>query len=163
MQTLPRSPNDKKQYDSSLTSVTIGNGLTSLGAYAFYQCPILDRVYFKGDAPPQWQSAFFESAATVYYVPGTQGWSSKPGGIPLVPWNPQILTSDGMVGFQNGQFGFTIAGTAGIPVSVEASADLANASWISVATLTLEAAGTAAFTDPSSPTHPARFYRLGMP
>ncbi len=84
---------------SSLGSVDIGDGVTSIGDYAFYDCNFLERVvipngvtsigeraffntrniYFKGDAPTvvhEYSSLrSFHSAATLYYVPGTIGWT----------------------------------------------------------------------------------------
>jgi hypothetical protein len=69
---------------------------------------------------------------------------------------PTIQTSDGSGGFSNGQFGFTLTGSAGQTVVVEGSTNLWN--WIPLQTNSL---GTLPwhFSDPTSSNRPARFYR----
>ncbi len=74
---------------SSLTSVTIGDSVTNLGYYAFYYCTSLLSVYFEGDAPGVGYSPFMgDNSATVYYLPGTAGWTNTFAGRPAVLWNP---------------------------------------------------------------------------
>lgn len=59
------------------TSVTIGNGVTSIGDYAFYYCDSLMNVYYKGTAS-DWKKISIESyngyltGATCYYYSETQ-------------------------------------------------------------------------------------------
>ena len=84
------------------------------------------------------------------------------GGRPAVLWNPQVLASDASFGVRAGQFGFTITGTSGLVIVVEASADLANPIWTPVGTNTLTG-GSSSFSDPQSVNHPARFYRIRSP
>jgi hypothetical protein len=74
-------------YCSRLTSVTIPNSVTSIGSYAFSGCPILNVVYFQGNAPgPGNDSSVFsgDNNATAYYLPGTTGWGPTFDGIPTV-------------------------------------------------------------------------------
>jgi hypothetical protein len=60
------------------------------------------------------------------------------------------------------QFGFTITGTTNIPIVVEASANLATASWTALQTCTLTN-GSVYFSDPEWTNYPARFYRIRSP
>jgi hypothetical protein len=73
-----------------------------------------------------------------------------------------VLASDASFGVRAGQFGFTITGTSGLVIVVEASADLANSIWSPVGTNTLTG-GSSYFSDPQWTNHPARFYRLRSP
>ena len=75
-------------------------------------------------------------------------------------WNPLVQTSGSSFGVRAGQFGFTITGTSGLVIVVEASADLAN--WTPVGTNTLTG-GSSYFSDPQWTNYPARFYRLRSP
>jgi hypothetical protein len=77
-----------------------------------------------------------------------------------VLWNPLIQGSDSSFGVQNDQFGFNIAGTANIPIKVEACTDLACPVWTSLATLTLTN-GLFYFSEPTQPGAGGRFYRIG--
>jgi hypothetical protein len=83
-------------------------------------------------------------------------------GRPTVLWNPQVQTSDASFGVQANQFGFTIAGTANLPLVVEASSNLANSTWAPLQSCTLTK-GSIDFSDPEWTNHPARFYRLRSP
>src|SRR5262249_8369329 len=119
----------------------------------------------KGDAPPRvgWQTHVFDgSPATVYYLPMTSGWGETFLGRPTKLWNPQAQTTDGSFGVRQNQFGFNIAGTADIPLVVEASAGLAGATWIPLQTCTLTN-GLLYFADPQWKNYSARFYRIRSP
>jgi len=59
-------------------------------------------------------------------------------------------------------FGFTVGGTAGLVVVVEASTSLGNPVWHALVTNTLNG-GSLYFSDPQWTNYPARFYRLSMP
>jgi hypothetical protein len=75
---------------TSLASVTIGHSVTWIGDYGFADCPILMGVYFKGNAPSLGSDVFYlDTSATVYYLPGTTGWSTTFGGRPTVLWQRQ--------------------------------------------------------------------------
>ena len=83
----------------SLTNVTIGSAVTNIGDVAFASCVSLRGVYCQGNAPtvdspsPSWDNdtAFDnDNNATVYYLPGTSGWSSTFAGLPAVMLNPPV-------------------------------------------------------------------------
>ena len=113
---------------SSLTSITIGNSVTSIGYYEFTSCTSLTGVYFQGNAPSFGLGVFEgDTNATVYYLPGTTGWGATFAGRPAVLWNPRVRTSDASFGVRTNRFGFTITGTADIPIVVEAATNLGNA------------------------------------
>ena len=108
---------------SSLTNLTIGSSVTSIGMYAFEDCGFtnvtipervtsigdfafegcgactqqLREVYFKGNAPSLGGVNVFLGAdnVTVYYLPGTTGWGAVYGGRPTARWiqAPTINTS----------------------------------------------------------------------
>jgi hypothetical protein len=172
---------DYALYDCyNLASVTIGNGITRLGGqfdgafyeYQFYDCPNLTKVYFKGNAPFTDSSVFlndydyiyfnWHDPVTIYYLPGTLGWSNTFDGRPTALWLPQVQTSDGSFGVKNNQFGFNIAWTSGQTVVVEACSNLANSVWQPVQTNTLTS-DSVDFSDSQWANYPARFYRLRSP
>ncbi|MEI7938581.1 MAG: leucine-rich repeat protein [Verrucomicrobiota bacterium] len=104
----------------SLTSVTIPASVTSLGIDAFHKCISLAGVYFQGNAPSVESSSFNEdNNATVYYLPGTTGWSTTFGGRPTVMLATPMLTMIGRL-----QVG--LSGTAGIYCDIEKSTNLMN-------------------------------------
>jgi len=92
-------------------------------------------------------------------LPGTTGWSTRFGGCPTVLWNPQVQNSDASFGVRTNQFGFTIIGTSGLVIVVEACTNLANPTWSPVGTNTLTG-GSSYFSDPLWTNYSARFYRL---
>jgi hypothetical protein len=147
----------------NLTSITIPNSVTSIGSGAFASCFNLTRVYFEGNAPNI--VAGFAGSTTIYYLPGTTGWSSPFAGHPTVPWylpNPTILNFEPNFGVQTNQFGFIISWATNISVVVEACTNLANSTWSSVTTNTLTG-GWCYFSDPQWTNYPGRFYRLRSP
>ncbi len=148
---------------SSLTSVTIPDSVTSIGDSAFWGCLSLTSVYFGGDAPTADSSVFApDDHATVYYLPGTTGWSNTFAGTATALWmlpQPLILNQGPAFGVQSNQFGFTISWATNVPVVVEACTNLANPAWLPVSTNTL-VGGTSYFRDPQPANLPGRFYRL---
>jgi len=154
---------------TSLTNVTVGKGLTYLGYAAFYVCPNLVSVFFRGNAPTLGQDAFGHSGplltndpATVYYLPGTTGWGSTFDGRPTKLWNPQVLTTDASFGLRQNRFGFTIAGTADIPLVVEACTNLAAQLWVPLQSCTLTN-GSVYFSDSQWANFSGRYYRIRSP
>ena len=151
---------------TALTNITIPNSVTNIADGAFIFCFKLKGVYFQGNAPSIGnigESVFLDdNYATVYYLPGTTGWSTAFGGRPAVRWNPQVQTSDAGFGVRTNQFGFNIAWASGMTVVVEASANLANPTWLPLATNTLSSS-SAYFSDPHWTNYPGRFYRLRWP
>jgi len=72
---------------TSLTNVTIGTGVTSLGSNAFSACISLTVIHFQGNAPSLAGAVFAnDNNAIVYYQPGTTGWGSTFGGLPTAIW-----------------------------------------------------------------------------
>ncbi len=147
---------------ANLTSVTICSSVTSIGDNAFESCFSLAGVYFQGNVPSLGFEVFFDSYATVYYLPGTTGWNPTFGGLPTVLWNPQVQTTDGGFGVRTNQFGFNINWASGMTVVVEANTNLADPTWTPVATNT-PTSGSAYFNDPQWTNYPGRFYRLRWP
>ena len=149
-------------YCTSLTSATIGSSVISIGINAFYTCENLTGVYFKGNAPSAVSPLFNgDDNVTVYYLPGTMGWETPFVGLPPVLWNPQVQTSGASFGVRTNRFGFTITGTSGLVVVVEACTNPVNPAWSPLQTITL--AGSYYFTDPQWTNYPARFYRISQP
>ena len=149
---------------TGLTSVTIPNSVTSIGYQAFGYCTNLTGVYFQGNPPAFFGISVFDGAdnATVYYMPETTGWGATFGGRPAVLWNPLVQTGDASFGVRTNRFGFTITGTANIPLVVEASATLVNPSWVALQSFNLTN-GAFYFTDPNWTNYPARIYRIRSP
>ena len=148
---------------TSLAGVAIPNGLTSIGNDAFGSCNNLVSVDFQGNAPGAGSDAFDgDNLAVLYYLPGATGWGPLFAERPTVLWNPQVQTSGASFGVRTNQFGFTITAASGLSVVVEASTNLANPTWLPLATNTLTG-GSSYFSDPQWTNYPARFYRLRLP
>jgi hypothetical protein len=72
---------------TKLVSITIPNSVTHLGSRAFAGCTNLIDIYFDGNAPTADLPVFAAApSATVYYRPGTIGWSSTFDGLPTALW-----------------------------------------------------------------------------
>jgi len=146
-----------------LSNVTIPASVTNFAADAFRGCLHSTNLYFQGNAPTispiNGPNIGPPLSGTVYYLPGTTGWSNTFGGDPAVLWNPLIQTGDGSFGVQTGQFGFNITGTSNIPIVVEASASLAGPVWTPLQSLTLTN-GSYYFSEPFQPGSPQRYYRI---
>ena len=148
-------------YCTTMTNVVIGTGVKVLNG-SFDLCFGLQRIYFRGDAPALGLSEFGGDNATVYYLPGTAGWSFTFGGLQAVLWNPHFLVGDGSFGIQSNSFGFNVAGTGNIPIALEASTNLVSANWQRLQTCTLTN-GLVYLNDPGWTNNPVRFYRLCSP
>ena len=152
----------------NLSSVTIAASVTSLRYALFTESSNLTSVYFQGNAPavvgnPYDGPVFYgNKSLTVYYLPGTTGWSNTFEGVPAVPWNPLVQTGGGRFGVQNGQFGFDIEGTAGIPIVVEGCTNLAKPVWTRL-TNGMLTGGLFHFSEPAQAEGPGRFYRISSP
>jgi len=148
---------------ASLTNVTISGSVLGIVEDAFYDCSNLTSVFFEGNPPAADASVFFYDVnATVYYLPGTTGWTSSFAGRPAVLWNPQIPTGHGNFGLSHNQFGFNITGTPDIPIVLEANTDLTSPVWTPLQTLTLTN-GSYFFSEPFQTNSPGRFYRISAP
>ncbi|MDX1409433.1 MAG: hypothetical protein R3330_14900, partial [Saprospiraceae bacterium] len=99
-----------------------------------------------------------------YHLPGTIGWDtfvlSSWG--ELLPWDPEIQTSDPSFGVQSDQFGFNITASSDLLVVVEATDTASLFNWSPVGTNQL-AAGSSYFSDPDWMDYPCRIYRLRLP
>jgi hypothetical protein len=168
-----------------LTNVAAGNGLRNIGAYAFdncfslpaitlpatviniadqafAECASLAGVYFWGNSPVFGSGVFFDDATTVYYLPGTSGWSSLVGTATTAFWTqPQPLILNGF-GFAGNEFRFTISWATNVPVVIEASTNLAAPAWQPLQTNTL-VHGTNEFKDLQWASYSRRFYRIRSP
>jgi hypothetical protein len=146
---------------TNLTTVTIPESVTDIGAVTFGRCGNLTGVYFGGKAPTFGPDVFFGAHnATAYYLPGTTGWGSSFGGIPTSLWilpHPLILNSS--LGVRSNQFDFTVSWATNLSVVVEASTDLNNPSWSALTTNALNN-GVINFTDLQWTNYPTRFYRV---
>ena len=149
-----------------LTNATIGSSVTSIGDWAFTSCVSLTEVYFQGNAPSLGASVFCgDNDATGYCLPGTTGWYTPFGCLPIALWflpNPLILVNNPSFGVRTNQFGFIICWATNLPVVVEACTDLANPAWHPVSTNTLTD-GSAYFSDPQWTSYARRFYRVRSP
>ncbi len=146
---------------TSLSGVTVPGSVTSIGSCAFQYCTSLTEVFFQGNCPSIDSDVFDGDVnATLYYLPGTVGWNPEfQGGRPILLWNPEVRTSSGSLGIRTNGFGFTITGTTGLVIVVEACTNLANPLWSPLQTLTLTN-GSSCFSDPQWTNSPARLYRL---
>ena len=147
------------------SSYTVPATVSSLGDYSFWGRSSLTSLYFKGDQPSGMGTGTFYGAhpSTFYYLPGSSGWDQPLNGVSLIAWDPRIQAEAGFGPSGNGLFGFTVSGTTGMRVAVEASTNLNAAAWESVGSMTLAPDGTAVFTDEAAADHKCRFYRLRMP
>jgi hypothetical protein len=150
------------QYCLSLTNVTISGSVANIGNTAFDYCSSLSAVYFLGNRPVITADVLYGTQATVYYLPGTIGWTSAFGYAKTALWNPLAQTHDGKFGVRTNQFGFTISGTTNIPIVIEASADLSNPAWVQLQSCTLTN-GTVYFSDRQWTNYSRRFYRIRSP
>jgi hypothetical protein len=147
---------------NSLRNITIPAGVTNISSDAFSFCFALTGAYFMGNAPTASGDLFIADTNLVYYRPGTKGWGRNFAGLPTMPWNPQVLTSDASFGVRNNLFGFNIIGTANIPFVVEATPSLASPDWSPLLTLT-PTVGQVYFSDSQWTNYSRRFYRLRPP
>jgi hypothetical protein len=70
-----------------LVSITIPDSVNHLGSHALAGCTNLVDIYFDGNTPTADLPVFGASPkATVYYRPGTSGWSSTFNGLPTALW-----------------------------------------------------------------------------
>lgn len=149
-----------------LFSVTIPAGIGTIGTEAFAYCYDLFSVYFKGNAPINAdESAFLDDYPTLYYLPGTLGWSNTLADLPTALWylpEPLILSQGPGLSVQSNQFGFTISWATNAAVVVEATTNMFTPEWVSLSTNTL-VNGASYFSDPQPANLPARIYRLRSP
>jgi hypothetical protein len=153
---------------SSLTNVTIASGVTDI-AYAMFQlCTNLTSAFFQGNSPsvvgdPQDGPVFYDDPdVTVYYLPGTTGWSNTYQGVPAVLWNPEIRSNGANFVMTNHQFGFQITGTSNIPIVLQACTNLTSPVWTTLTNVNLTN-GVFNFSEPMQTNAPGRYYRITAP
>jgi hypothetical protein len=136
---------------------------SDIGGYTFFNCTNLASVFFRGNAPISDDSVFrSDNNATVYYLPGTTGWSTNFAGAPTAVWTlPYPLILSGSLGVQSNGFGFTVSWATNASVVVEAFTDLTNPKWTPVTTNALSS-GVFYFSDPQWTKYPSRFYRVRL-
>jgi hypothetical protein len=147
---------------SGLTTVTIPDSVISFGGFAFVSCTNLISVFFQDSFPAILDNGnglvpFFGDPVILYYLPGTTGWGPAD-----ILWNPTIQATNPGFGVQSNGFNFSITGTPGIPLAVEASTNLASGVWGRLQTFSLTN-GLVSFLDPAWTNYPSRFYRLTFP
>jgi hypothetical protein len=135
----------------------------SLGDSAFDFCLNLSNVYSYGNAPAVGSGVFNgDSVTTVYYMPGTTGWSSTLATATAVLWNPQIQTNGPNFGVVSNQFGFNITGTSNDPVLLEVCTNLASQVWTPLTNVSLSN-GLYYYSEPMQSNAAVRFYRIVLP
>ena len=156
----------------SLRNVVFGAGVTAIEDFAFYEDSHLTQALFLGNAPTVIQTGdqppFGGCPVTVYYLPGTTGWSNTFGqtiyfndGAPTAVWNPVLQTTDGNFGVRSNRFGFNITGGSNLPVAILACTNIGNPVWTPLMNVTLTN-GSYYFSEPLQ-TNTPRFYGLGFP
>lgn len=154
---------------TNFTTITVPDSVTSIGQQAFAYCTALTTAYFLGNAPQGGMTAFQNTPATVYYLPGTAGWTGNPFGYtPTKFWylpQPTILTFEPSFGINNKQFGFTISWATNATVIVQGCTNLANPDWVTVCNTNsvTSSFGSSYFSDPQWTNYPLRFYRVSRP
>ena len=119
-------------------------------------------MFFRGNAPAAGTYYALRYGTVCYYLPGTTGWGAYWNGRPAYLWNPAPQTSGPSFGVGPTGFGFNITGTTNIPIVVEASTNLAAATWVPLQTCTLTN-GLIYFSDPAWTNYPTRHYRIRSP
>ena len=75
----------------NLTNVMIGKSVTSIGEWAFEDCGNPMTVDCLGNAPQADGTVFYgDDPVTIYYLPDTTGWSSPFAGITAVLWTAPV-------------------------------------------------------------------------
>lgn len=97
----------------------------------------------------------------MYYLPQTAGWGPDLGGRPTTLWNPTVQTGAPDFGIRANRFGFTVTGTASIPIVIDASTSLGGP-WTSLQSCNLTN-GSIYFSDADWTNHPTRLYRIRSP
>ncbi len=106
----------------SLAAMSIPDNVTTIGSAAFAYCYGLATVAI-GKAVTSIGNRAFASCTSL-------------AAIVVDPLNPAYASRDGVL-FDRNRFGFNVTGTAGIPIVVEASTNLAGGGWTSLRSCTL--------------------------
>ncbi len=79
-------------YCTSLYSVTIGNSVTSISDRAFWGCTRLTRAKFKGNIPPSVGISVFAAPSIIYRLYSATGWGDTFAGRPVELWTESGYT-----------------------------------------------------------------------
>ena len=147
---------------TSLTSVTIPDGVTRIGHRAFESCTSLTSVYCCGTLPYSLADTFWNTPATLYYLPQhADRWPASYGGRPTALWLPAV-TQFGM-NVTSGAFDLSTFWAPGQSVTIEAATCLGASDWTPLMTTNIPSSGSLEFTDPDATDHATRFYRVVAP
>ncbi|GEM_PF-1009485 len=145
---------------SGLTSIFIPGNITWLGEDAFTGCTNLERIYFLSDVLAGEPASLGASRATVYYLPGSEGWGVTFGGCPVVLWNPEFVNGYCSPLAENCQ----VVGAPNLPIGIQSSTNLLAGEWMWEVTLTnLTAEGTFCFAKYLADVEEERYYRIIAP
>lgn len=82
------------EYSSQIKRAEIGDGVTSVGAYAFYNCTELTEVHFKGTAAPSINSdSFYKINPTIYFPECNTSWANAIDSNPSFDWRLEGTSS----------------------------------------------------------------------
>jgi hypothetical protein len=101
--------------------VTIGKGVTTIGANAFSSCSQLLTIYIKGNAPSLGTGVFPTGInAKVYYRSVTTGWTSTYGGFPTVELGLPIITmqSHSIIANSGENAAFNVIAVTSFPLTI---------------------------------------------
>lgn len=81
---------------SGLKKIVIPAAVTDIDSFAFAECASLEEVYFTGNAPYFWGSAFQDTTTTVYYPENDPTWTKEirqnyDGDLTWVPYAPEAV------------------------------------------------------------------------
>jgi hypothetical protein len=112
-----------------LTSLTIPRSVASIDHDALGDCPALRTILFAGNVPPSISPPVISGTtqATVYYLPGSEGWSSTFSGRFTVLWDPSIQVGAHTFGVPGQEPSFANFFALAQPSSVWANAFIAAA------------------------------------
>jgi BspA type Leucine rich repeat region (6 copies) len=147
-----------------LTNATLHEDINEIGRFAFYECQSLAALYFRGNSPKCDETSSLQppNSLTVYYLPGSTGWSNTYARQPAAMWlfsSPIILAFGPSFGIQTNTFGFRISWATNSSVVVETSGNPAEPTWRPLTTNPL-VDGWSYFSDAEWTNYPARFYRI---
>ena len=127
-------------YSGELRRVVLPSALTNIGSYAFIYCTNLMDIHFLGNAPALGTDSFrfVNAALTFYRLSSATGFGTSLAGFPVFVENLRIVTDDGKLGRNaEGRFGFTVAGSDGLPVLIEVGKSPGLSDWMPVTTNTI--------------------------
>lgn len=145
---------------SSLTEVSFPASLAAIKALAFARTTNLVAAYFLGNAPGAERLFPMESLPTVFYLPGTTGWTSSFGGAPTAEWAP--LAEDPRV--DGGLFAASVTGPVSVVVVLKARSALESAApWRPVSTDAIPVTRRLVVSDSVADGSPMHVYRVRVP